>query len=189
MTEGRGVSTALSSSHVQDPCTPHLSHATLRTPPCMRDNAHRAHERWGAQGSCTRDDAGLCSHVMWEGLCFPSAPPCSHATLGFCTTLLHAMGAGQKGGGGHSCMDPFARTQKEGGVPAAPLPVCLLPSSGHLLLPPFMCLFWSMPEWGCHLSTPHLRRQGGGRRGGLGGYATCWRFHVPLRCRQGPVCA
>ena len=72
-TEG-GVSTTPHSSLVQDPCAPHLSHATLRTPSRMRDDARGAPERWGAQGSCTRDDGGRAHTRCGRGLLPFGAP-------------------------------------------------------------------------------------------------------------------
>ena len=59
------VSTTPRASRVHDPCVPHLSGAT-RASSRMRDGVRRvACERWGTQGSCTRDArAGSCSHPL-----------------------------------------------------------------------------------------------------------------------------
>ena len=167
-TEG-GVSTTPRSSLMQDPCTPHLSHATLRTPSRMRDDTRGAPERWGVQGSCMRDDAGLCSHTMREGPYFPSAPPPpgSRVALGLCAAPLLAMRAGLKGG--IPTRTPFAwhpRTHKEGGPVAPPvLPAPILVASRiapvHAPLPVHA-------RMGRRFSAPCSRRQGGGRRGEAG---------------------
>jgi hypothetical protein len=104
----------------------------------------------GRRGAVLTCDAG-------GGLCFPLAPPSSHVALGFCAAPLHAMGAGQEGGGAFPCGPVCPHTK--GGVLSAPPPVCPLPSSRYLL-PQFARLFRSMPEWVHRLSAPHMRRQG-----------------------------
>ena len=139
--------------------TPHLSHATLRTPPRMRDDVRVARERWGvgvghaertrgrAHTQCGARPASLQRPPV--GMPSGSAPP-------------HCMCMGQsEREGGHSRTP--ARKWREG-VPAAPA-ACPLPSSR------------SLPEWGRH---PALRSRGQGvsRRGAA---PSLRRRSTPLR--------
>ena len=118
------------------------------------------------QGSCTRDDAGSCSHTMREGPYFPSAPPPpgSRVALGLCTAPLLAMRAGLKGG--IPAWTPFAwhpRTPKEGG-PVAP-PVLPAPILAASRIAPVRAPLPVHAQMGRRFSAPCSRRQGGGRRG------------------------
>ena len=131
--------------------TPHLSHATLCTPPRMRDNVRVARERWGvgvrhaertrghAHTQCGARPASLQRSPV--GMPLGSAPP-------------HCM-----------CM---GRAKGRGGIPA-----CLHANGGRGCLPRWLrapshprgpSYLRSLPEWGCHPAL-HLCRQGVSRRG------------------------
>ena len=107
--QGKGVSMTLRASHVHNPCVPHLSHATLCTPPHMQDNVHVAHERWGCRGHACE------THAVWKGAASPARP--LFATLG--SARPHCTGMGQGGRGGHSRVGP-AHIRREGCPPRHP---------------------------------------------------------------------
>ena len=99
-TEGRGCE--------HDPTRPSYKspvHPTFRMPSRMWDDTRGALERQGAQGSCTGDDVGSCSHAMREGCahshpCCPSYCPRSHTSPSPCPNggaSLYTIHAGREG--------------------------------------------------------------------------------------------
>ena len=90
--------------------TPHLSHATLRTPPRMRDDVRVARERWGVGVGHAERTRGR-AHTQCGARPASLQRPPGWDAFGFCAAPLHVHGAERKGGGAF----PHARTQMEGG--------------------------------------------------------------------------
>ena len=113
---------------VHNPCTPHLSHATLSMP------TQAWHPKGGAQVSCTR---GRAHTQCGRGLRFPSVPPRSHA-LGFCVITLHVHQLGERGEGRTPWHAPHANGRR-GACHAGcmPAPTLAAPPSAP----------WSLLKW------------------------------------------
>ena len=107
--QGGDVSTTRVLCRVHDPCTPHLSHATLRTP------TRAQHPNGGAQGSCTWNARGVVLTRSAGGAsASPRCPPVRMAQVQ--RRPIARAPAGRKGGRVGPCGTP-AREWREGCPP------------------------------------------------------------------------
>ena len=176
--------------------TQRWTHGSRRRPSCCHRLAQRGgHVRGGGRGVSPSSAAQGCMHPPCPSYCCPATPvarncgetvtqqreggvsttPLVPRTRPLCTppfachlvhTVLH-VGQHTQGTRKVGCAGILYGGRRRVVLTCNAGGVCPLPSLLPLLLPPFVRLSQSMPEWG-HLSVHHSCRQGGGRRGGAG---------------------